>query len=186
MLTQKKIDVHTVILCYSIRFFSDFFLTNHITFQTWVKQFESRRSERKVWMGESFTPGPGRGGYWCRQCIVNSNNIRNFIYFKHTLIFPTQIDLAHFGLIWLTWVMSHDSFTRVLTHVSHDSWLIYESSDSRESWLMTHSHESWLRWVMTHDSWVIWVKSIWVDLPTQNTWGPNLAYISWPNSVKNQ
>ena len=97
--------------------------------------------------------------------------------FSHTFcmgIFPTQIDLAHFGLIWLTWVMSHDSFTRVLTHVSHDSWLIYESSDSRESWLMTHSHESWLRWVMTHDSWVLycanfhlshdfsWVRRIWV------------------------
>ena len=48
--------------------------------------------------------------------------------------------MTHLREFWLTWVMTHDSFTRALTHVSHDSWLILMSRDSDESWLMTHEY----------------------------------------------
>jgi hypothetical protein len=60
--------------------------------------------------------------------------------------------MTHLRELWLTWVMTHDSFTRALTHVSHDSWLILMSRDSDESWLMTHeSYESnQFEWISQH------------------------------------
>ena len=70
------------LLCFvAPRFFFDFFWQIIWHFRPELSNLRSRRSERKVWIGESFTPGPGRGGYLCRQYIVNRNNRPNFIYF---------------------------------------------------------------------------------------------------------